>query len=153
MVDVRSRRCSHGTCTKVPSFNVLGSKTGVYCKQHADNYMLDVRSKHCSHHSCTGWPRWGVISDCSGSVCSQHKNSLPAGLVVDFKQRCEVTGCRAVARWGIAETQPTHCPAHGRLREGLSCTVGSDPTRNTSSSSSFSAERGASLCVKAECLY
>ncbi|CAN0526292.1 unnamed protein product, partial [Laminaria digitata] len=31
-VNVRHRRCLHDSCTRLPSFNFLGSKRPVYCK-------------------------------------------------------------------------------------------------------------------------
>ena len=42
MVHVPARRCSHDSCTKRPSFNVEGSKTAVYCKQHAEDGMVNI---------------------------------------------------------------------------------------------------------------
>ncbi|CAN0352442.1 unnamed protein product [Scytosiphon promiscuus] len=41
------RRCSHGGCTKQPSFKAEGSTTAAYCKAHADVGMVKVLSKRC----------------------------------------------------------------------------------------------------------
>ncbi|CAN0468805.1 unnamed protein product, partial [Scytosiphon promiscuus] len=35
------RQCSHNTCKKESSFNFEGSKTPLYCKQHAEAGMVN----------------------------------------------------------------------------------------------------------------
>ena len=52
MVDVSSKRCAHATCTRRPSFNVLGSKISVYCKQHAQDGMVDVGTWPFFSYTC-----------------------------------------------------------------------------------------------------
>ena len=59
MVNVRSLHCSHATFTKPPTFNIVGSKTMVYCRQHSENGMVEVNSEpYCSHASCTTRPTY-----------------------------------------------------------------------------------------------
>lgn len=145
MVDVHNRRCSDESCERRAVVNVASSKNPMYCVQHAKNGMVNVNRKLCSHGSCSGWPRWGVLDDLAASVCAFHKTILTAGLVIDFKQKCEIWGCRRVARWGLAATQPTHCAGHGPLHDGFSRFGGARRKGNRSSRSSSH--------VKAECLY
>ena len=152
MVNVRSSRCSQESCTTQPSFNV-GSNKPLYCKKHAMNGMVDVKSRRCAHDPCSYSPRWGILGDVSASVCSRHKKNLAAGLVVDFKRLCDVSGCPLVSRWGLAATQPTHCPDHGRLRDGLSRTLGDDRGKYSSPISWHRAGRRPTIHVKAECSY
>ena len=42
MVNVYSRKCTTGSCGKVPSFGVIGTKTAEYCVQYAPDDMVDV---------------------------------------------------------------------------------------------------------------
>ena len=44
MINIRSKRCLHDSCSTLPSFSVEGSKTPVYCKQHAEVGMVNIRS-------------------------------------------------------------------------------------------------------------
>ena len=165
MVDVRSRRCTVDLCTKRPRFNVEGSKTAVYCKQHAQGGMVNVHVKHClrdscsrgasyniegsttaayckqhavegmvavrcqccSHDGCTRLPSWGVPTQGAPTVCAHHKSDIVGDRVINFRARCKVPGCSRVSRWGLLGVQPTHCPEHGILANGLVCTVGTAP--------------------------
>lgn len=56
-----------------------------------------------------------------------------------------------MARWVFAAKQPTHCPNHGHLRDGLSRMVEAGQSKNVSSSSSYRAEQTPLIHVKAEC--
>ncbi|CAN0582152.1 unnamed protein product, partial [Ectocarpus sp. 12 AP-2014] len=43
-----TRRCKHpGGCTKAPSFNVEGRKTGLYCSTHSKDGMVNVTGERC----------------------------------------------------------------------------------------------------------
>ncbi|CAN0417786.1 unnamed protein product, partial [Scytosiphon promiscuus] len=42
--------CSHGNCTKRPTFNVKGNRPAAYCKTHAKDGMVDVSNRRCSHN-------------------------------------------------------------------------------------------------------
>ncbi|CAM9997998.1 unnamed protein product [Laminaria digitata] len=97
-----------------------------------------------------GWPRWGLISGGSASACASHKSNLPAGPVIDFKAPCKGAGCRKVSKWGLEGKQPTHCPDHGQLKDGLVRTVGADSRGIPSCSRSYHAVRGPSFRVKTE---
>ena len=55
---VINKRYSHDACTRVPIYNVKGSKRAEFCKEHARDKMVNVqmvvvRSRRCSHDSCT----------------------------------------------------------------------------------------------------
>ncbi|CAN0479282.1 unnamed protein product [Laminaria digitata] len=150
MVDVCTRRCSYDSCSFCPSFNVVGSKKPEYCKQHAENGMVDVRRKRCAHDSCMGWPRWGLVSEGSASACASHRSDLPAGRVIDFKAPCKGAGCQKMSRWGLEGKQPTHCPDHSHLKDGLVRTVGKGRGKMVSGSPSYHAVRGHSSRVKIE---
>ena len=153
MVNISGYFCSHESCTKRPSFNVVGSKKPVYCKQHAATGTSDVLHRRCSHDSCTMVSRWGLQTDGAASVCTRHTGDLTTGPVIDFRATCKVAGCRRVSRWGLEAKQPTHCPDHGRLENGLVRTVGANRGKTKSRIASYVAVRGASFHVKTECLF
>ena len=153
MVDVRSKRCVHGSCNTRPNFGTEGSKRGMYCKLHADEGMVNIRSKRCSHVSCSKQPAWGTVTDGTATVCASHKNDLLDGLVINFKAICKVARCGKISRWGLYGKQPTHCRNHGPLQEGLVDTVGTDSSKACFRSSSSRALNGPSRDVKTECLF
>lgn len=85
MIDVIRRRCLHDSCTTEPSFNVEGSKSAAYCKQHVGNGMVKVtHTRRCSNGSCTKQPGWGVLADMSGSLCGYHKGDIAGSPVINF---------------------------------------------------------------------
>ncbi|CAN0592613.1 unnamed protein product [Laminaria digitata] len=153
MVNVRSRRCLHDSCEKLPTFGVIGSKKAVYCKQHAEDGKVDVCNKRCLHDSCMSWPQWSVLPDGSAFVCARHKSDLRAGPVINFRARCNMVGCQKSSRWGLDGKPPTHCPDHGRLTDGLIRTVGRARSTTPHGISSYGAVRGVSVHVKAECMF
>ena len=45
MVIVKSMKCEHPGCVKVPSFNAPGSRAGRFCSEHKEGGMVDVKYK------------------------------------------------------------------------------------------------------------
>ena len=72
MVDVRNMRCVHDSCTRRPSFNVLGKRTTAYCKEHAQDGMMDVRKGRCAYESCTKYPSFNVDGSKTAVYCNLH---------------------------------------------------------------------------------
>ena len=72
MVDVYHKRCSHDSCTRQPNFNVKGSKTAAFCKQHAEDDMVNVSRKRCSHDACTTRPSFNFEGSKKAMFCKQH---------------------------------------------------------------------------------
>ena len=70
MVNVRGKRCAHATCMKWPSFNVEGSKTPAYCKEHADDGMVNVCTRRSGTESCTAGPALGVPNNVDTTPCT-----------------------------------------------------------------------------------
>ena len=71
-MDVRRRRCCYEFCRTDPSFNVEGSKTTAYCKQHAQDGMVGVSRKRCLHEFCRKRPSFNV----EGSKSAAYRNML-----------------------------------------------------------------------------
>lgn len=156
MVDVRSNRCRHPVCTRQASNNVEGKKTGVYCKEHAESWMANVRTNtkvyisRCSHDACRRKPSWGAPTKGAPTVCARHKNDLRGGLVFNFRVSCKVVGCSKASRWGLDGKQPTHCPEHSHLGDGLVCTLMTAGAKSGPSRSPYGAIKGSSCRVKTE---
>lgn len=89
-VDIFSKRCSHDSCTKYPSFNIESSRTAVYCKQHAKDGMVDVHSKRCLHDSCTKQPTSNVDGGKRSAYCEEHSKD---GMVHVRDKRCSHYSC------------------------------------------------------------
>ncbi|CAM9269831.1 unnamed protein product [Laminaria digitata] len=53
------RRCQQ--CQRIASFNLEGTNTPKYCKQHAEDGMVNVRKRFCAHDSCTKSPSLNVV--------------------------------------------------------------------------------------------
>ena len=154
MVDVCTRRCSQGSCTTIPTFNFVGSKTAVYCRQHSEAGMVNVhKTKRCSHDSCSRRAAWGVLTDAVAKVCYRHKSDIVGRPVFNLRAECKIKGCRKLSRWGLDGKQPTHCPDHGPLRDDLVCTAVTPRLKLSFSSPSYLAGRGPSLEVKSECFF
>ncbi|CAN0542489.1 unnamed protein product, partial [Scytosiphon promiscuus] len=49
-------RCHGQDCQVSAGFNVKGSKTGKYCKQHAEDGMVNVVIRRCFYASCAKAP-------------------------------------------------------------------------------------------------
>ena len=136
MVDVVSRRCARIPCTRQPTFNTKGSKDVAYCREHAAEDMVDVLRRQCSHHPCSRRPSCGLLADGVSTVCIRHKGDLVGSPVINFNSECKVKGCKKLVKWGPRGQQPTHCPHHGPLQEGLIRTVGTDRIKGTTRTSS-----------------
>ena len=109
-MNVRSKRCSHVACAKVPHFNIEGSKTAAYCKQHAEDGMVNVLSKRCSHVSCTKIPNFSVKSSRTAAYCKQHAED---GMVNIRKRHCSHHDCFKKPAWGLlTDGTATTCTYH-----------------------------------------
>ena len=51
-IDVKDKTCNHEGCKTIPSYNVEGEKTGLYCSVHKLEGMIDVKNKTCNHEWC-----------------------------------------------------------------------------------------------------
>ena len=98
MVNVRDKRCSHATCTRIPSFSIEGSMTPTFCKQHARDDMVDAKSKRCADSTCTRRPSFNVVDSKTAIYCKRHaKNGM-----VDVKtRRCCYDLCSTHPSFGI----------------------------------------------------
>ena len=110
MIDVRSRRCSHESCTKISSFNVMGNRTAAYCKQHAEDDMVDVHSRRCSEAFCTKQPSFNFVESKTARYCKLHAAD---GMVNVIARHCLRPSCFKRPAWGVlTDDGPTSCLRH-----------------------------------------
>ena len=113
MVDVRSRRCSHASCTKWPSFNLEGRKAGAYCNTHAEDGMVDVNGRRCLHDPCTRRASFNT----EGTKMAAYRKTHARDSMVDVNsKRCSHDPCTKPAAWGLlTDSRATVCYRHKNL--------------------------------------
>ncbi len=122
MVDVVSKRCAHGGCTKVPSYGKVGGNAE-YCSEHADDGMVDVRSKRCAHADCTTRPSCGKAGG-KAEYCRDHAEDA---MVNVNRKRCAHGSSSTSARFSVEGGARIFCARHDE--EGF---VSLDAPRNKS---------------------
>lgn len=150
-------RCSHDNCQQRPRLTSKRMKPSLYCQEHAENGMEYTAGAGCIRGSCGRTPLWGMLADGVATACSHHTAVDASGSVINFGAHCRAAGCSKHAKWGPAGKQPTHCPDHGPLVDGLVCTIKPAGNRKSRSSSvlgpSNRAMAVASSQVKPECAF
>jgi hypothetical protein len=76
MKDLVNKKClgkDGVVCLIQPVFNIRGSKTGIYCKNHADHTtMIDVVSPSCEHPKCETRAGFNECGDSGKKFCEPH---------------------------------------------------------------------------------
>lgn len=95
----------------------------LYCKKHAGDGIVNVLILRCCHDPCVKRPGFGALSDGTAFVCGIHRGDIVGSPAINFRALCKVAGCRKISKWGLGGKQPSDCPGHGPLEDGLVCTV------------------------------
>ena len=66
--------CAHPDCTTRPIYNVKGSNTPLFCREHKSDDMVDVKNKMCAHPDCTTQPSYNVKGSKTPLFCREHKS-------------------------------------------------------------------------------
>lgn len=104
------RRCSYESCLKRPSFNVQGSKGGLYCRQHAVDGMVDVCNRRCPTDSCNRRPNFNVKGSKAGAYCKEHAHD---GMIDIVRRRCSHDCCTISASYSVEGNKTaTYCKKH-----------------------------------------
>ena len=85
VVNVRSKLCSHVSCTKRLRYNAVGGKKPAFCKQHTEDSVVDAPSKRCFYDSCTKHPSFNLIGSKTAAYCKKHADD---GKVDVISKRC-----------------------------------------------------------------
>ena len=80
-------------CTKIPSFNLEGERTGLYCFIHKKDGMIDMKNKRCLE--CKQRPSFNVEGERTGLYCFIHKKD---GMVNVRNKRCKSEWCSTMVQ-------------------------------------------------------
>ena len=61
MTDVKSKKCLHSGCEKIPSYNLAEEKEPLYCLTHKSGDMVNVKIKKCLHVNCQKQATYGPL--------------------------------------------------------------------------------------------
>lgn len=92
MVNIRDKKCI--ACNKIPTYNVIGSKTGLYCMEHKLEGMIDVRHQKCAFDKCKTRPIYNYPTEIKPLYCNLHKKDNMIN-IVDNKCRIADRKCFA----------------------------------------------------------
>ena len=110
MANICSRKCQTEGCGKQPSFEVVGTKKGEYCAQHAPDGMVHVRSRKCRTEGCGKQPSFGVASTKPAEYCAQHALN---GMVDVYRRKYRIEGCGKQPSFGVAGIKTAeYCAQH-----------------------------------------
>ncbi len=70
MVDVNNKKCSFEDCMTIPSFNLSGEKSGIYCSIHAPDGYVNVHILKCL--DCDTSPSYNEPGNKVGIYCAAH---------------------------------------------------------------------------------
>ena len=110
MVDVCNKRCIHDFCARHLNFNLEGSKTPLYCKEHAGGDMVNIRKRSCSHVFCAKKPCFKTNGSPAALYCRQHAND---GMVRIGTRVCLHERCSKQPAWSVpSDRTPFACSSH-----------------------------------------
>ena len=88
----------------------MGSKTAVYCRQHAQDDMVNVYSKRCLHDSCIKCPSFNIRGSKTAVYCKQHAQD---GMVNVCSKRCLHDSCMKRPTFNVKGSKTAlYCRSH-----------------------------------------
>ena len=70
----RINLCDHPECFKRPIFNVQGTATPLFCRDHKSKDMVNVKYRVCAHKDCPTIPSFNVKDSATPLFCHEHKS-------------------------------------------------------------------------------
>ena len=117
MINEVKRSCSRASFTKLPRFNVDGSKTPSYCTQRSENGMVLIHGRRCSHDTCKTAPSQIFMGTKTAAYCRQH--ALDSVVSICLTKHCRHDSCTRRPGWGVlTDCTATVCPCHKNDRVG-----------------------------------
>ena len=87
-----------------------GSKTAVYCKQHAADGLVNIQRTRCLHDSCTKVPSFNVEGSRTAAFCKQHAED---GMVDIQSSRCSHDSCTRHPSFNVEGSKTAvYCKQH-----------------------------------------
>jgi hypothetical protein len=110
MINVKSKKCTHPNCKKIPNFNYEGESIGLYCATHKVEGMVDVKSKTCNHPDCKKQPAFNYEGESIGLYCATHKIE---GMVDVKSKTCNHPDCKTRPAFNYeGESIGLYCATH-----------------------------------------
>jgi hypothetical protein len=107
---MKSNTCTYIGCLKDPSFNVKGSKKGIFCEKHKERNMVNVNTKSiCEHESCQEGAWYNSPEIKQPKFCKRHKE--PHHIYV-YKRPCLEEGCNTYPCYSYPDQKKSYCSAH-----------------------------------------
>jgi hypothetical protein len=104
------RKCIEENCKKQSSYNNIGEKTALYCKEHKKDGMIDVKHKTCIEENCKTRPSYNNIGEKTGLYCKQHKKD---GMIDVISKTCIEENCKKQSIYNnIGEKTGLYCKEH-----------------------------------------
>lgn len=112
--NVRRKLCSDKSCFENAGYDVVGSKTPVYCKTHSKDDMVKIRSNRLAVDRNGTWS----ARDVSTNVVAAAKTSTKDDSMGSPAITPEVGGSRGRARSELDGEQSSHYLDNGAFKEG-----------------------------------
>jgi nitrite reductase/ring-hydroxylating ferredoxin subunit len=113
MVDVKSNRCIHEGCRKIPTFNIEGERP-MYCGTHRTEGMIDVKHDSCIHDGCGKHQVFNIEGE-RPMYCGTHRKE---GMIDVKSNRCIYEGCKTRPYFNKeGQTKGLYCGTH--RKEGM----------------------------------
>lgn len=110
MYNLKSRRCDHHDCEKIPSFGYGNTK--ISCYKHKKNDMISIGKIKCTHSGCETTACHG-FSGKKPKYCSEHKKSGMIDIHNSKYKKCINNECTRTANFGnIGDKKATYCAKH-----------------------------------------
>ena len=106
----KPQSCIYNNCNKRASFNLEGTKKGIYCSTHKLENMIDVVSKTCIFEGCNKHPTFNIECEKKAIYCSTHKLE---GMIDITHKRCIFYECNKHPTFNIeCEKKAIYCSTH-----------------------------------------
>jgi len=106
----KPRSCLFNNCNKRATFNIEGTKKGLYCSSHKLENMINVVSKTCVFEGCKTRPTFNIEGEKNAIYCSSHK--LP-NMIDIVSKTCVFEGCKKQPAFNIeGEKNAIYCATH-----------------------------------------
>jgi hypothetical protein len=75
MINVKDSKCKYKDCSRIPIYNVINKKNGLYCSEHKLEGMINVKDKKCEYEGCIKIPVFNITNSKRPKFCSLHKTN------------------------------------------------------------------------------
>ena len=75
--DIIYNECVQNKCfKKIPKYNYIGKKVGLFCNDHKQKGMSEITYKKCVKNGCSKCPRYDYFKGKTSIFCHYHTKSI-----------------------------------------------------------------------------